>query len=132
MSLLFLLSGVGKLSAIVATQAYMRTFGVLGVLVWPAAAWEIGGGVLLLIGLWARPLALLLAGWCLLTAIIFHTAFADQIMMMMFLKNMTMAGRSSSRPDCLTPCVSKRKDPNYDHDESRSDPRSEWAGGSQG
>ena len=74
------------------TQAYMRAFGVPGVLVWPAAAWEIGGGVLLLIGLWTRPLALLLAGWCMLTAFIFHTAFAYQIMMMMFLKNMTMAG----------------------------------------
>jgi putative oxidoreductase len=92
MSLLFLLSGVGKLSAVAATQGYMNAYGVPGALIWPAAAWEIGGGVLLLIGLWTRPLALLLAGWCLLTAFIFHTAFADQNQMINFLKNMVMAG----------------------------------------
>lgn len=92
MSLLFLLSGIGKLSAAVATQGYMKAFGVPGVLVWPAAAWEIGGGILLLIGLWTRPLALLLAGWCLLTALIFHTVFSDPMQMVNFLKNMAMAG----------------------------------------
>jgi putative oxidoreductase len=92
MSLLFLISGVGKLAAVVPTQAYMQGYGVPGILIWPAAAWEICGGLLLLTGLWARPLALLLAGWCLLTAFIFHTAWGDQVQMIMFLKNMTMAG----------------------------------------
>jgi putative oxidoreductase len=92
MSLLFLASGVGKLSAVSATQAYMQAFGVPRVLIWPAAAWEITAAVLLLIGLGIRPLALLLAGWCLLTAVIFHIAWADQIQQVMFLKNMTMAG----------------------------------------
>jgi putative oxidoreductase len=92
MSLLFLASGVGKISAIAATQAYMKAFGVPGVLIWPAAAWEIIAGIFLLIGLGIRPLALLLAGWCLLTATIFHVGWADQIQQLMFLKNMTMAG----------------------------------------
>ena len=92
MSLLFLASGVGKISAIATTQAYMKAFGVPGVLIWPAAAWEIIAGIFLLIGLGIRPLALLLAGWCLLTAAIFHIAWADQIQQLMFLKNMTMAG----------------------------------------
>ncbi len=92
MALLFLISGVGKLSAIAATQAYMTAFGVPAVLVWPAAAWEIGAGLLLVAGFWTRPLAVGLAGWCLLTAAIFHTAFADQNQLMNFLKNLTMAG----------------------------------------
>ena len=92
MSLLFLASGAGKISAVAATQGYMQAFGVPGVLLWPAAAWEIIAGIFLLIGLGIRPLALLLAGWCLLTAAIFHVAWADQIQLMMFLKNMTMAG----------------------------------------
>jgi putative oxidoreductase len=92
MALIFLVSGVGKLAAVVATQGYMEAFGVPGVLVWPAAAWEIIGGGLLLIGLWTRPLSLLLAGWCFLTAFIFHMKWADPIQMIMFLKNMTMAG----------------------------------------
>jgi putative oxidoreductase len=70
----------------------MEHYGGPGVLIWPAAAWEIGGGILLLTGLWIRPLSILLAGWCLLTASIFHTAFGDPNQMVHFLKNMTMAG----------------------------------------
>jgi putative oxidoreductase len=92
MSLLFLLSGIGKISAVVATQRYMESYGVSGVLLWPAAALEIGGGVMLLIGLKTRPLSIVLAGWCLLTASIFHTRFADQTEMINFLKNMAMTG----------------------------------------
>lgn len=92
MSLLFLASGFGKLAAVGATQQYMAAYGVPGILLWPAAALELSGGVLLVLGLWLRPLALVLAGWCLLTAAIFHTAFSDQVQMVMFLKNMTMAG----------------------------------------
>ena len=92
MSALFLVSGFGKVTAAAATQAYMAAHGVPAVLLWPAAALEIGGGVLLLLGLGLRPLGLVLAGWCLLTAAIFHTAFADQDQTINFLKNLAMAG----------------------------------------
>lgn len=92
MSILFLMSGIGKLTAVAATQGYMEAYGVAGVLIWPAAALEIGGGLMLVMGLWARPLALVLAAWCLLTASIFHTKFSDPTQMIMFLKNLSMAG----------------------------------------
>ena len=70
----------------------MEAYGVPGILIWPAAAFEICCGVFLLAGFWLRPLGLVLAGWCLLTALIFHTAFADQTQLVMFLKNLVMAG----------------------------------------
>ena len=92
MSLLFLLSGFGKLAGNAAIQKYMQAYGLPGALSWPAAAWEIGGGLLLLAGLWIRPVSILMAGWCILTAAIFHTAFSDQNQMINFFKNMTMAG----------------------------------------
>ncbi len=92
MSLLFLWSGFGKLAGNAATQHYMQAYGVPGMLSWPAAAWEIGGGLLLLLGLWIRPVSILMAGWCVLTAAIFHTAFSDQNQMINFFKNMTMTG----------------------------------------
>jgi putative oxidoreductase len=92
MSALFLISGIGKLTAVSATQGYMAAYGVPTVLLWPAAAFEVGSGALLLLGLWTRPLGVLLAGWCLLTAAIFHTAFADQNQLINFLKNLAMAG----------------------------------------
>jgi len=92
MSLLFLLSGLGKLTSVAPTQAYMAAFGVPGGLLWPAATLELVGGLLLVVGLALRPVALALAGWCLVTAAIFHTAWSDQIQQIMFLKNLTMAG----------------------------------------
>ncbi len=92
MSALFLLSGVGKITAVAATQTYMAAYGVPGILLWPAAALEIGSGLLLLLGFGLRPLGAVLAGWCLLTALIFHTAFTDQNQMINFLKNLAMAG----------------------------------------
>lgn len=92
MSALFLLSGFGKVTAVAATQGYMAAHGVPGVLLWPAAALEIGSGTLLLLGLGLRPLGLVLAGWCLLTALIFHTDVADQNQTINFLKNLAMAG----------------------------------------
>ena len=92
MSLLFLVSGISKLAGNAGIQAYMQAYGVPGALSWPAAAWEIGAGVSLAIGLWIRPVSILLAGWCLLTAVIFHTVFSDANQLMNFFKNMTMAG----------------------------------------
>ena len=92
MSLLFLSSGIGKISAVVATQGYMEAYGISVALLWPAAALEIGGGVMLLIGLKTRPLSIVLAGWCLITAFIFNSKFADQTQMISFLKNMAMTG----------------------------------------
>lgn len=92
MSLLFLFSGYTKLSETTLMQDYMHAFGVPPVLIWPAAALEIGGGLLLLAGLYIRPLSAVLAFWCLLTASIFHTHWSDPVQQIMFLKNMTMAG----------------------------------------
>jgi putative oxidoreductase len=92
MSALFLLSGFGKITAIAATQAYMAAYGVPAAMLWPAAVFELGSGVLLLLGLGLRPLGLVLAGWCLVTALIFHTAWADQNQLINFLKNLVMAG----------------------------------------
>ena len=92
MALLFLVSGFSKLAQNTTIQVYMHAYGVPGVLSWPAAAWELSAGLLLAIGLWIRPVSILLAGWCLLTAVIFHTAFSDQNQLVNFFKNMTMAG----------------------------------------
>lgn len=92
MSVLFLVSGYGKLANVTATQSYMEAFHVPGILIWPAAGWELGAGLLLAAGLFTRPLAIGLACWCVLTAAIFHTVFADQNQLFHFFKNLTMAG----------------------------------------
>jgi len=92
LSVLFLLSGVGKISAYAATAAYMSSVGVPGVLLPVVIATEVLGAIAIVLGWQTRISALLLAGYSLLAALIFHTNFADQIEMIMFLKNVSIAG----------------------------------------
>ena len=76
-ALLFLVSATTKVMETTAIQAYMHAYGVPGMLVWPAACFEYAAGLCLFLGYRARPVAVLLAGWCLLTALIFHRQFSD-------------------------------------------------------
>lgn len=92
MALLFLISATTKVTETPGIQAYMNAYGVPGILVWPAAAWEYIAGALLLLGFYVRPVSVLLAAWCVLTALIFHTKFSDLDQLMNFFKNMAMAG----------------------------------------
>ena len=89
---LFLLSGLGKVGAYAATAAYMSSVGVPGVLLPVVIATEVLGATAIVLGWQTRVSALLLAGYSLLAALIFHTNFADQIEMIMFLKNVSIAG----------------------------------------
>jgi putative oxidoreductase len=89
---LFLLSGVGKIGAYAATAAYMSSVGVPSVLLPVVIATEVVGATVIILGWQTRITAFLLAGYSLLTALVFHTNFADQIEMIMFLKNVSIAG----------------------------------------
>ena len=92
LSALFLLSGIGKLSAYAGTAVYMASAGVPAALLPIVIGVEIGGAVAIIVGWQTRIVALLLAGFTLLSALIFHTHFADQIQMIMFWKNVSIAG----------------------------------------
>ena len=92
LAVMFLLSGLGKLGAYSATAAYMSSAGVPGALLPLVIITEVGGALAILVGWKTRTVALLLAGFCLLTAITFHRNFADQNQMIHFLKNLSIAG----------------------------------------
>lgn len=92
MSAIFILSGLGKLSAFEATQGYMEAFGVPGILLIPTVLFEVGAGLAVAVGLFTRPAALALAGFSLISALLFHAALGDQIQLIMFLKNLAMTG----------------------------------------
>lgn len=89
---LFLLAGVGKLTAYTATATYMSSVGVPGVLLPAVIATELGGALAIILGWRTRLVAALLAGFSVLTALIFHNNFADQMQMINFLKNLSIAG----------------------------------------
>lgn len=92
LGLIFLLSGVGKIGAYAATAAFMEAMGVPAVLLPLVIATEIMGGIAIMVGYRTRAAAFLLAGFTLLAALIFHHHLADQIQMIMFLKNVAIAG----------------------------------------
>ncbi|MFZ5619190.1 MAG: DoxX family protein [Pseudomonadota bacterium] len=89
---LFLFSGIGKLAAYEASQGYMEAMGVPGALLPAVIASEIIAPLALIAGFKARVAAFLLAGFSIVTALLFHSNFADQIQQVMFLKNLSIAG----------------------------------------
>ena len=92
MAAIFILSAVGKIGAFEGTQGYMEAFGLPGFLLVPTILFEVGAGLLLLVGFKTRYVALLLAGFVIVSAAIFHADFGDQIQQIMFLKNVAMVG----------------------------------------
>ena len=92
LGLLFVLSGLGKLGAYASTAAYMSATGVPGALLPVVIATEVFGALAIVLGWKTRIAAFLLAGFSLLTALTFHNNFADQTQMIMFLKNLSIAG----------------------------------------
>lgn len=90
--LFFLLAGVGKLADIAGTAGYIQSVGLPGFLVWPALLFEIALGLSIILGYRLRLTALAGAGFCVVTAVLFHSDFADPVQMVMFLKNFSIAG----------------------------------------
>jgi putative oxidoreductase len=91
---IFLMSGLSKIPAYAGITAAISSVGLplapLGFVI--ALVVEIGLGLLLLVGYRTRAAALALAIWCVVTAIFFHRNFADQTVMIHFLKNLMIAG----------------------------------------
>ena len=89
---LFLPAGIQKLSNFTATQGYMEAMGVPGALLPLVILLEIGGGIALIVGFKIHWVALVLAGFCAVSALIFHYQPEDQMQMTMLMKNFALAG----------------------------------------
>jgi putative oxidoreductase len=53
---------------------------------------EFGGGLAIMFGFLTRTVALFTAGFTVLTALLFHTNFAEGVNQLMFMKNLAIAG----------------------------------------
>jgi putative oxidoreductase len=92
LSAIFITAGLSKLGdGYAGTQMYMDSMGVSGSLLPLVILTEIGAGVAVLIGLFTRISAFLLAGFTLLAALLFHSS-ADQMQQILFMKNLAIAG----------------------------------------
>lgn len=92
LALIFILAGVGKIMDPAGTAGYMQMMGVPSLLLWPTIALEVLGGIAIAIGFKTRYAAFALAGFSVLAAVLFHANFADKMQMILFLKNIAMAG----------------------------------------
>jgi len=92
MSIIFIVAGFGKIGGYEGTQGYMESMGVPGMLLPLVILLELGGGLMLLVGYKTRIVAFLLAGFSLLSALIFHLDFGDAMQRIQFMKNLALAG----------------------------------------
>lgn len=92
LSLIFIISGFGKIAAYAGTQQYMESQGVPGALLPLVILTELGGGLAILSGFFTRWVALALAGFSVISALLFHHNFGDQMQQINFMKNIAMAG----------------------------------------
>jgi putative oxidoreductase len=92
LALIFILAGLGKIQDPAGTVGYMQSAGVPGILLWPTIGLELLGGLALAVGYKTRLAAFALAGFSILAAVLFHSNFADQMQMILFLKNIAIAG----------------------------------------
>lgn len=91
---IFIFSAIGKIAAPEATIGYIQSVGLpfatLGLVI--AIAVELGGGLLLALGVKARIVAAALAAFSIVTGLAFHNAIGDQNQLIHLLKNFAMAG----------------------------------------
>jgi putative oxidoreductase len=92
MAAIFVAAGAGKIASYSATQGYMESMGISGMLLPLVILTELGGGLAILLGYKARFVSLLLSAFCIISGAIFHHNFADQTQAIMFMKNLAMAG----------------------------------------
>ena len=92
LSALFLIAGLGKIGGYAATQGYMEAMGVPGALLPLVIALEVGGALAIIVGWRTRLIAFLLAGFSIVSALVFHNALGDQVQFVMLMKNFAIAG----------------------------------------
>lgn len=92
LSLLFILSGIAKISAYRATAGMLVAHGLPPGLLPLVIALELGGGIAVLCGFATRWAALALFAFCIVAAVLFHGDFHDHAQWLNFMKNLAIAG----------------------------------------
>jgi len=94
LSVMFIMSGLQKFTDIAGTAGYIGSVGLpaAGALAWLAAIFETLAGIAILVGFQTRIASYLMAAFCVVLGALFHSNFADMTQMIMFMKNLTIAG----------------------------------------
>ncbi|WP_108787842.1 DoxX family membrane protein [Erythrobacter sp. Alg231-14] len=91
---LFVLAGINKIGAAEGMTGYIASAGLPApeLIFYATVALEIGGGLLLAVGLKARYAAAALGLFSIAAAVLFHNNFAEQAEITSFLKNFAIGG----------------------------------------
>jgi putative oxidoreductase len=99
LALVFVTAGFGKIWTIGTTAGYMASHGIPlpNLLVYGVVLLELGGGLALVLGLFARPLGLIFALYLLTLALVFHNYWAmpeaqQHAQQIAFLEHLAMLG----------------------------------------
>jgi len=89
---IFIWSGYNKLVHYEYVQGFMVSLGLPAWSMPFIILWELGGGLAILLGVFTRPVALALAAFCVISALVAHLHPTDQGQMINFMKNIAMTG----------------------------------------
>ena len=92
LAIMFFMSGLTKISQYAGTQGYMEAMGVPGFLLPLVILTEVLGGLAIILGWKTKYAAFALAGFSIVSAILFHADFSNQAEMTNFMKNIAIAG----------------------------------------
>lgn len=92
LAIMFLMSGLTKITQYAGTQGYMEAMGVPGILLPLVILTEVVGGLAIILGWKIKYVAFALAGFSVLSALLFHADFSNQAEMTNFMKNIAIAG----------------------------------------
>ena len=92
MIVLFLWGGLGKIQGYSGFEQYMQHLGLAVWLTPFVIALELGGGLAVLLGFYTRVASLMLAAFCVATAVLVHYHPQDEMQMINFMKNLSMTG----------------------------------------
>ncbi|KZN61798.1 hypothetical protein N473_22080 [Pseudoalteromonas luteoviolacea CPMOR-1] len=92
LSVIFILAGMNKIQYFEGNAQYLASGGLPEFLLPLVIAFELIGGLFILAGALTQLTALAFAGFCVVSALMFHNNLADQMQFFMFFKNIAMAG----------------------------------------
>jgi putative oxidoreductase len=92
LAMMFFMSGLSKIGNYAGTQGYMEAVGVSGALLPLVIVLEALGGLAIILGWQTKIASFALAGFCVVSAVLFHNDFSNQAEMASFMKNVTIAG----------------------------------------
>ena len=91
-ALIFIMTGMNKIFGYEATAGWMASMGVPSSLLPGVIALEVLGGLAIIVGWQTGWVALALAGFTILSAVIFHNDFSNQNEVGNFMKNIAISG----------------------------------------